>query len=694
MEEKQWYVNNDYDSIKVFIESNLSQMSRNFIAIGYYLKQVRDRKLFAIDGYMDIWQFAKDQYGISRSTASRWMSMNDKFSFDGNSPIMGEGYIEFNKSQLQEMLYLPEEKLEEAQPGMTVKEIRELKPQAPDEIPEEMVEDVPGQMELIKDFPEVAEEKTQELLSAAGLPKRVYPADSLIGDEGCGKLNCFQCHRDGCKIRGEICYCVEAPMGNPFPCTKLEETEKLNKEIGNRCQFVNEDLAYHRGGDGQPEPCCKNCNDLCSYACSRAVKQAEEKKRKETGNGTSIDRLDLSMATYNILVRAGYSTVEQLAKLTRSDLKAIQNFDQRCQNDFERAWEEYRKSKKGEERKKELVERGIPETEPEPENQSEEICATSHREIMHFTKENKGTIDGGYGCCWAEVVEEYYKAREDGQENSELKLKSLAKEYTALRRETVTVFYDGEGDTLFDVENKRIDEEFAHYQKRKQEQETPETEERTPEWFVKAYFDGRKEKGEIIKICQENKLNSVRGKKIQEYLSPYGARGGNMTVYGKYNLYYDFYSHAKGVKFGSDGRNQKVTMSYTQLAAYLEELYGPFEMQKPDQEAAEEKQKETGPDALTGKSGTCKLECNSSSGRKEEPECTITTWPDLLADIPEFARLSVMDYMDDVEKELKEFLAVDGLPGQMVTRKQMEVAGLRLLLELVKGLEEQDDEES
>lgn len=121
-----------YDSAKSIIRQDLESMSRKFITIGYYLKLIRDNEMYHQDGFRDIWGFAQDTYGISKSTCSRWMAMNDKFSQGGNSPYLKEEYRDFGKSQLQEMLYLTDEQMEQARPDMTAKEIREIrKPETP-----------------------------------------------------------------------------------------------------------------------------------------------------------------------------------------------------------------------------------------------------------------------------------------------------------------------------------------------------------------------------------------------------------------------------------------------------------------------------------------------------------------------------------------------------------------------------------
>ena len=141
MEEIRWYEKLNYTETKDIIKEKLQNMSRDFVAIGFYLKLIRDKSLFLEDGYKSIWEFAEDNYGIKRSTASRWMAMNDRFSKNGNTPILSEEYISFGKSQLQEMLYLNDKQMEEVKPDMTAREIRGIR--TPDPEPEEIEEQIP-----------------------------------------------------------------------------------------------------------------------------------------------------------------------------------------------------------------------------------------------------------------------------------------------------------------------------------------------------------------------------------------------------------------------------------------------------------------------------------------------------------------------------------------------------------------------
>ena len=301
---KSYFLDVSLEEAETSIRASLKDAARSVIAVGHYLKVIRDKELYREAGYENVWDYAADRFGFSKSTASRYMTRNDKFSVGGNSPILAEEFREYSKAQLQEMLSLDAEQMSAVTPDMTVREIRELR--RPKEIP---YFEIPGQLSL-SDFPELGEAEMEdsavensaptetmtsttaftvsaedligdpeEKLSAYGFPKRVYPADSLLTTPGCKGDNgrgydCFNCHLE-CEIRQEYCRCVDATCGFPFPCQMVDtgKREILEKKIGERCQFIDLNLADHAAGDGSPIPCCKDCEPPCEYACERSGKR-------------------------------------------------------------------------------------------------------------------------------------------------------------------------------------------------------------------------------------------------------------------------------------------------------------------------------------------------------------------------------------------------------------------------------------
>ena len=245
----------EYKELKSGIKDHLNSAAEDFFMVGYFLRQISDNALFLEDGYKSIWDFAKGEYGLSTSSASRFMAINARFSIDGGEH-MAEKYIGMGVSKLQEMLGLPDEELEKVTQETTVREIRAMKA------------------------------AMKEPLSFFGLPKTVRPEGSLLTTPGCGdgKYDCFSCSR-ACGIRQEPRQCVVSTCGNPQPCG-LIDNEEWQKRIGyslykDECQMLHHELAPIREGDKEPAPCCRNCqNKTCFNRCDVAKAEDEEAKKK------------------------------------------------------------------------------------------------------------------------------------------------------------------------------------------------------------------------------------------------------------------------------------------------------------------------------------------------------------------------------------------------------------------------------
>ena len=145
----EWYRDLQYEDAKGFIQDNINNTCRSFVAIGYYLKYILDNDMYLQDGYQNIWDLAQAEFGISKSQASKFMSINDRFSKDGNSPVLLDTYKDFSSSKLSEMLYLTDEQLEQVKPVTTVAEIREIRKPEPE--PEKVVS-IPPKSKIEIDF--------------------------------------------------------------------------------------------------------------------------------------------------------------------------------------------------------------------------------------------------------------------------------------------------------------------------------------------------------------------------------------------------------------------------------------------------------------------------------------------------------------------------------------------------------------
>ena len=125
MEEYHQITLDEWTSWKEDIRQRLTEAVQNFVYIGYRLKQIRDSGMFG--GTASIFEFAEKEYGLSKSTVSRFIAINEKYSEGGNSLELKEQYKNFTSSKLSEMLSLPDSECEMITENTTVRDIRKLK---------------------------------------------------------------------------------------------------------------------------------------------------------------------------------------------------------------------------------------------------------------------------------------------------------------------------------------------------------------------------------------------------------------------------------------------------------------------------------------------------------------------------------------------------------------------------------------
>lgn len=164
----------DWMEWKEDIRRKLAETAGNFVHIGYRLKQIRDSGMY--DGAADVFEFAKKEYGLGKSTVSRFIAINEKFSEGGNSLKLKSEYMGLGSSKLSEMLTLPDEECLMITEKTTVKEIRELKEFVRKEKELEKEQPVAETVESVQEQPESVQNST---LSEQNIEKTVQkPAES------------------------------------------------------------------------------------------------------------------------------------------------------------------------------------------------------------------------------------------------------------------------------------------------------------------------------------------------------------------------------------------------------------------------------------------------------------------------------------------------------------------------------------
>lgn len=250
-----------------YITSGLVSTARNYVAIGYWLRRIRDGKLYEEEGHQNFEQYVHEKYGKDKGWASKCIKVNQQLSKDGDSPLLDSRYRDYSTYQLVELAYMTEEQREQATPEQTVKQLQEIR--KPEKVvtsqPEEPAEEqLPGQMD-ITDFPGFMPENPAAVLPDpdTGEPEVVYQMnvsemisaeDAAIlaaesGQDAAGKQQTGTCaHRDG------------------FPCS-LDDSAKQKAGTGEDCTHS----------------CCWECvnHGACNIECYASANRPELQKPQQ-----------------------------------------------------------------------------------------------------------------------------------------------------------------------------------------------------------------------------------------------------------------------------------------------------------------------------------------------------------------------------------------------------------------------------
>ena len=150
-----------------YITSGLVSTARNYVAIGYWLRRIRDGKLYEEEGHQNFEQYVHEKYGKDKGWASKCIKVNQQLSKDGDSPLLDSRYRDYSTYQLMELAYMTEEQREQATPEQTIKQLQEIR--KPKEIP---YYDIDGQQEMEKDYPEVIPVVMSQLFPGEEIPEQ------------------------------------------------------------------------------------------------------------------------------------------------------------------------------------------------------------------------------------------------------------------------------------------------------------------------------------------------------------------------------------------------------------------------------------------------------------------------------------------------------------------------------------------
>lgn len=299
VEERPYWETIDCKDIESIVLGNIYTQERaaqtiinSVVTAGYYLRRQRDEKMYLEQDYDRFEDYVKDRYGKSLSWASRQMDMNEAFSIGGNDPRTDEKWLEFGKSQLQEMLYLTDAQREQVTPGMTVKEIREIrKPEPvpePDPVKEASVEVVI--CEEVELEPEVVYEAVVEGEEPAEAVIVESSVEEMLPDTGEEEISMILAKCITGQSASGLCSgsaycsepvrcCAECQLDCNSRCGWLDKPEKVKivvEEVATSQVSIEEQTESDCIYDGVTDKCppmsreCENAVDVCCEDCMEA----------------------------------------------------------------------------------------------------------------------------------------------------------------------------------------------------------------------------------------------------------------------------------------------------------------------------------------------------------------------------------------------------------------------------------------
>ena len=113
-----------------YIQRDIEDIKRQFIRLGFHLNECCQMEYYKDFGYSDFYEFVAKNYHMDKSAVSRHISLFKRFCKKSgfvNTMYLEDKYEDYSYSQLCEMVSLPDDKMQQIKPDMTIAQIRDMK---------------------------------------------------------------------------------------------------------------------------------------------------------------------------------------------------------------------------------------------------------------------------------------------------------------------------------------------------------------------------------------------------------------------------------------------------------------------------------------------------------------------------------------------------------------------------------------
>ena len=126
-----------YNGVTEKVKRAMYESARQFVYIGFLLRETKMMKYYEEGGYKDIYDYAAKELNFKRTSTKNFIAIAETFGVQEEqcgriinqkqTMHLQPKYEKFNYGQLVELLAMKEKDREQATPDMTVRQLRELK---------------------------------------------------------------------------------------------------------------------------------------------------------------------------------------------------------------------------------------------------------------------------------------------------------------------------------------------------------------------------------------------------------------------------------------------------------------------------------------------------------------------------------------------------------------------------------------
>ena len=119
-----------YKRFKCQIDKAYQSMENSYLQTAFALHAIYKNKLYQLDNFKNIYDFAKENYSIARGTCNNFINICEKFGVlneNGNIMELSPDYAQYSVSQLAVMLAFPQELLSRCDKSKSVRELKRMR---------------------------------------------------------------------------------------------------------------------------------------------------------------------------------------------------------------------------------------------------------------------------------------------------------------------------------------------------------------------------------------------------------------------------------------------------------------------------------------------------------------------------------------------------------------------------------------